>query len=85
MFLETVRGHWSVENSLHHVKDRSWVEDKIYSKETEPGLVLGILRNLSLNLVRSFGIVVERIKSMTEQALDLLLDPSEALRLLTKA
>ncbi len=85
VFLETVRGHWSVENSLHHVKDRSWLEDKIYSKETEPGLVLGILRNLSLNLIRSFGIVGEKIKSMPKQALDLLLDPSKALRLLTKA
>lgn len=85
VFLETVRGHWSVENSLHHVKDRSWLEDKIYSKETEPGLVLGILRNLSLNLIRSFGIVGKKIKSMPKQALDLLLDPSEALRLLTKA
>ena len=49
VFLKTVRGHWSVENSLHHVKDRSWLEDKIYSKETNPGLILGILRNLSLN------------------------------------
>ena len=52
IFLKTARGHWSVENSLHHVKDRSWLEDKIYSKETEPGLVLGVLRNLSLNVIR---------------------------------
>ena len=35
VFLETVRGQWSAENSLNHVKDRSWLEDKIYSKETE--------------------------------------------------
>ncbi|MFQ5493731.1 MAG: hypothetical protein ACE5DX_06265 [Candidatus Dojkabacteria bacterium] len=81
-FLETVRGHWSVENSLHHVKDRSWLEDKIYSKETEPGLILGVLRNLSLNLIRGFGAVSKEIKSMPKRALDLLLDPSKALRLL---
>jgi len=85
VFLETVRGHWSVENSLHHVKDRSWLEDKIYSKETEPGLVLGILRNLSLNLIRGFGAVGQKIKSMPKKALDLLLDPSETLRLLANA
>ena len=25
--LQVFRNHWSVENSLHHVKDRSWDED----------------------------------------------------------
>ena len=85
VFLETVRGHWSVENSLHHVKDRSWLEDKIYSKYTEPGLILGILRNLSLNLIRDFGGLGKKIKSMTKLALDLLLDPSEALRFMRRA
>ena len=25
--LRVIRNHWSVENSLHHVKDRSWDED----------------------------------------------------------
>lgn len=85
VFLKTVRGHWSVENSLHHVKDRSWLEDKIYSKETEPGLILGVLRNLGLNLIRGFGAAGEKIKSMPKKALDLLLDPSETLRLLINA
>ncbi len=85
LFLKTVRGHWSIENSLHHVKDRSWLEDKIYNKETESGLVLGVLRNLSLNLIRGFGTVSKEIKSMPKRALDLLLDPLEALRLLMDA
>jgi len=80
--LQTVRGHWSVENSLHHVKDRSWLEDKIYSKETEPGLVLGVLRNLSLNLIRGFSIEGSKLKSMPKQALNLLLNPTKALKLL---
>ena len=74
-FLETVRGHWSVENSLHHVKDRSWLEDKIYSKDTEAWLVLGIFRNLSLNLIRSFATLGKEIKSMPKRALDLLRSP----------
>jgi len=67
------------------VKDRSWLEDKIYSKETEPGLVLAILRNLSLNLIRGFEGIGKKIKSMPKKALDLLLDPSETLKLLTNA
>jgi hypothetical protein len=82
LFLEKVRGHWSIENSLHHVKDRSWLEDKIYNKETESGLVLGILRNLSLNVIRGFKAGSKKIKSMPKRALVLLLDPVEALRLL---
>jgi len=78
-FLKTVRGHWSIENSLHHVKDRSWLEDKIYSKETNPGLILGVLRNLSLNVIRCFGKIGKKIKSMPKIALDLLLDPLDTL------
>ena len=82
-FLNGVRGHWSVENSLHHVKDRSWLEDKIYSKETNAGLVLGILRNLSLNLIRHLG-RDHKIKSMPKRALNYLLNPLDALRLLSE-
>ncbi len=84
-FLKTVHGHWSIENSLHHVKDRSWLEDKIYSKDTEPGLVLGILRNLSLNLIRTFKPVGSKIKSMPKEALNLLLNPEKTLSLLMEA
>src|SRR5271154_6154427 len=31
-FLRGIRSHWQIENTLHHVKDRSWSEDKMYSK-----------------------------------------------------
>ena len=68
---------------LHHIKDRSWLEDKIYSKETGPGLVLGILRNLSLNLIRGFE--EKKCKSLPKRALHLLLNPSKALKLLMGA
>ena len=84
-FLDSVRGHWSVENSLHHVKDRSWLEDKIYSKETAPGLVLGTLRNLSLNILRGFEEGGQNIKSMPKRALRLLMNPLAALILLARA
>lgn len=51
-FLETTRKHWEVENGLHHVKDRSWLEDHQHSKDREKGGILGTLRNLSLNAMR---------------------------------
>jgi hypothetical protein len=40
-FLCGIRSHWQIENTLHHVKDRSWSEDKMYSKVPEQGWVLG--------------------------------------------
>jgi hypothetical protein len=51
-FIEATRKHWEVENGLHHVKDRSWLEDHQYSNSREKGGILGVLRNLSLNAMR---------------------------------
>ena len=50
--LDTTRKHWEVENGLHHVKDRSWLEDHQYTSSREKGGILGLLRNLSLNVLR---------------------------------
>ena len=52
LFLEKTRQHWEVENGLHHVKDRSWHEDHQYSNNKKGGAVLGVLRNLALNVMR---------------------------------
>jgi hypothetical protein len=41
-----------VENGLHHVKDRSWLEDHQYSNNRNRGGILGTMRNLSLNVMR---------------------------------
>src|SRR5262249_3754313 len=35
--LKLIRGHWGVENSLHHIKDRWWDEDRHYTKEPAKG------------------------------------------------
>ena len=47
--LRLFRNHWSVENSLHHVKDRSWDEDVHTLRR--PGLseVFAVLVNTGLN------------------------------------
>ena len=50
--LDAMRKHWEVENGLHHVKDRSWLEDHQYTSSREKGRILGVLRNLSLNILR---------------------------------
>lgn len=47
-----VRGHWSVENGLHFLKDRWWDEDRQWS--TQPGLAerLATLRDCALTALR---------------------------------
>lgn len=46
------RGHWSIENSLHHVKDRSWDEDRHTLRRPGLGEVFATLVNASLNALR---------------------------------
>ena len=50
--MDTVRGHWGVENGLHFIKDRWWDEDRQWS--TRPGLAerLATLRDGALAALR---------------------------------
>jgi hypothetical protein len=50
--LAWVRGHWSVENSLHFVKDRWWDEDRHFL--SRPGLAerWAVLTNAALAILR---------------------------------
>ena len=47
--------HWGVENSLHHVKDRSWDEDRHTLRRPGLGEVFTTLVNVSLNVLRLGG------------------------------
>ena len=84
-FLDKIRKHWEVENGLHHVKDRSWLEDHQYSKDRQKGGMLGVLRNLSLNAMRVlFPPEIDRKKrkhqkSLPKQAIGYLANPLRAL------
>ena len=49
------RGHWSIENSRHHVKDRSWDEDRHTRRRPGLGEVFATLVNVSLNVLRQEG------------------------------
>ena len=50
--MDLVRGHWSVENGLHFIKDRWWDEDRQWS--IRPGLAerLAMLRDSALTALR---------------------------------
>ncbi len=53
--LRLFRNHWSVENSLHHVKDRSCDEDRHTLRRPGLGEVFATLVNVSLNVLRLQG------------------------------
>ena len=53
--LRVFRNHWRVENSLHHVKDRSWDEDVHTLRRPGLGEVYATLVNTALNPLRLEG------------------------------
>ena len=53
--LKLFRNHWSIENNLHHVKDRSWDEDVHTLRRPGLGEVFATLVNVSLNALRLEG------------------------------
>lgn len=52
LFNQGIRSHWSIENSLHYVKDKTFGEDdsKIRTKHAPENL--SIIRNIAINLFR---------------------------------
>lgn len=54
-YLRRVRGHWGIENSLHHVKDRSWGEDKHTLRRPGLGECFSELLNVALSVLRRPG------------------------------
>jgi len=52
MLLSLMRGHWSIENRLFHVKDDSFGEDRHVLCSHRGGEVMGMLRAIAINLLR---------------------------------
>lgn len=50
--LQRARGHWGVENSLHHVQDRSWSEDKHVLRRPGLGPCFSMLLTMALTILR---------------------------------
>ena len=51
--LRWFRGHWSIENSRHHVKDRSWDEYRHTLRRPGLGEVFATLVNVSRHVLRN--------------------------------
>ena len=49
-FLHIVRSHWSIENSLHYVKDVAYLEDFNRMRTDQIPRITSLLRSLAINL-----------------------------------
>jgi predicted transposase YbfD/YdcC len=50
---EYVRGHWGIENSLHHVLDVSYREDRSRIRKANAAENMNILRKITTNIIRT--------------------------------
>lgn len=55
LFAEGIRGHWSIENRLHYVKDVIQHEDDSGIKKGNGIETLSILKNTAINISRELG------------------------------
>ncbi len=75
-----IRGHWSIENGLHHRKDRSLDEDRNRAAATGSGRVCCALRSLTALIFGraklSLGVLQHRFTNKPAKLLKLLFAPS---------
>jgi predicted transposase YbfD/YdcC len=79
--MRLIRGHWQVENSLHHIKDRWWDEDRHYTKQDRLGEGMTVLRSAAVSILRAapgfdadepIRARADRLSRRIERAIDLL-------------
>jgi predicted transposase YbfD/YdcC len=74
--LALVRGHWGIENGLHHRKDRSMDEDRCRSSASKTGRVMCCLRSIAAVVLgrakESLSVVQRRLSRKTHLLLGLL-------------
>lgn len=54
--LELSRGHWTIENRLHWVRDVTFDEDRSQIRKASGPRVMASLRNLAISLLRIAGV-----------------------------
>ena len=50
------RGHWGIENRLHHVRDMAFDEDRCRSRRRNAPRTLACLRNFAISVLRVLGV-----------------------------
>ena len=74
------RGHWGIENSLHHRKDRSMDEDRNRASASKSGRTMCYLRSIAALVFNrskeSLSVIQRRISKHTHLLIRLLLSGS---------
>lgn len=78
--LSLVRGHCGIENSLFHVKDDSFGEDRHVLHKHSSGEILSLLRNAALSLLRGVCSLWSAKEPIIGRAQRLCVQPSAALK-----
>lgn len=53
--MELARGHWSIENRLHWVRDVTFDEDRCQIRKGNGAQIMASLRNIAISLLRMAG------------------------------
>lgn len=51
--VDLVRGHWAIENRIHHVRDVTFDEDRSQVRTGNGPQVMATLRNIAIGLIRA--------------------------------
>lgn len=64
------RGHWGIENRLHHVRDMAFDEDRCRSRRGNSPRALSCLRNFAISLLRLHQVtnIKAALRAMAAQA-----------------
>ena len=77
--LDLVRGHWTIENSLFHVKDDSFAEDRHVLHSHHRGMVVSLFRNVAITLLRAVCDLWSTKETLTGRAQRLAAQPTAAI------
>jgi predicted transposase YbfD/YdcC len=73
LILQTVRGHWGIENRLHWVLDIAFREDECRVRKDHAPENLAVIRHMALNLLRSetslkLGVKAKRLRAAWDRS-----------------
>lgn len=72
---DTIRGHWTIENRVHHVRDTTYAEDRSQIRTGTGPRVMATLRNVAIGVLRTRDAttnIAEATRSLARRAEHLL-------------
>ena len=82
--LKWIRGHWQIENGLHHVKDRTLKEDEYSGQDKNMIHCLTVLRNGVVSLLNRLTLPQNRRVSRPKHQIELRASLTKTCYLLTQ-